>query len=530
MKDRQNGREIVSKLRQGKKTLHPAVRTSLPSLHKKKPQPRLEPISQSVQSSMKNMRTDADSDERKEDETVVESSAVKRSQSVEQLLVSRLRAEAFLSFDDEMYILHILMNGGKHAQKMKGALKKLVKSANETVFHRRLEQVLHILWTVRQSKQSLPPSLPQTPASVPSSTPPKSREEEKSTPPSPSKSLSSSSSLSSSLSSNPFPSVYHYVPRKFPSVAEHISNPASHGRVVLNVLKKIQTRLNELSFGPQASSKEEEQQGSIPRAIQPREKIILVSSASFNPIHKLHIRRFYLAKKFLEAHAFVTVLGGLLSPSHNTLVRQKHRRTPAQILPDGHRLSLCRLMVRGSSWLTVDPWEMTRKRAMDYLALLDHVKRILKERFPSEHIRVVFLCKGRSILKLSPQAMREKGLSCISLCRPQDIDFVSDHLSQAWKGVATLVEDGGVMSRSLASCTSSSVRQRVLEEEWTEVDTLTGKEASAYIRSHRMAFKMKGEEEWTEEDKRLMEKFTGSEDQPYFTSKHTPSLPPIQQP
>ena len=37
-----------------------------------------------------------------------------------------------------------------------------------------------------------------------------------------------------------------------------------------------------------------------------RPKVLLVGSGTFNPVHKLHIRRFYLARNFLEAHKGVS--------------------------------------------------------------------------------------------------------------------------------------------------------------------------------------------------------------------------------
>lgn len=44
-----------------------------------------------------------------------------------------------------------------------------------------------------------------------------------------------------------------------------------------------------------------------------RPKVLIVGSGTFNPVHKIHIRRFYLARKFLETHKGVSVLGSFLS-------------------------------------------------------------------------------------------------------------------------------------------------------------------------------------------------------------------------
>lgn len=39
------------------------------------------------------------------------------------------------------------------------------------------------------------------------------------------------------------------------------------------------------------------------------------------------------------------VVGGILSPSHPTLVRQRHRVRAAEIIPPKHRLSMARAAV-----------------------------------------------------------------------------------------------------------------------------------------------------------------------------------------
>ena len=112
------------------------------------------------------------------------------------------------------------------------------------------------------------------------------------------------------------------------------------------------------------------------------------------------------------------VVGGLMSPCHDTHVRVKCRVTPNQMLPRRHRLQLCREAVKHSSWIAVDRWDITRRRVMDYLAVLEHAQEICEKQFVGREFRLVYICSGSQLLTLSPRAMRDKGFACIAICRP----------------------------------------------------------------------------------------------------------------
>ena len=91
-----------------------------------------------------------------------------------------------------------------------------------------------------------------------------------------------------------------------------------------------------------------------------REQVILVASGAFNPVHKMHLRHLYIARKYLEERTEFEVLGGLISPQHATTVRGRYRQMRSHIIPPKHRLAMARAAVGASTWLTVDPWEITR--------------------------------------------------------------------------------------------------------------------------------------------------------------------------
>ena len=119
--------------------------------------------------------------------------------------------------------------------------------------------------------------------------------------------------------------------------------------------------------------------------------VIIVGSGSFNPATRKHIRNFFIAKQCIESGSNMFVLGSLLSPSHHSLVRQKFRTCPGEILPDPHRLAIAQLSVKDSIWVSVDPWEITRRRVMDYLSVLDHTARRARDEFTGFNVKIMWV-------------------------------------------------------------------------------------------------------------------------------------------
>jgi hypothetical protein len=122
---------------------------------------------------------------------------------------------------------------------------------------------------------------------------------------------------------------------------------------------------------------------------------VLIGSGSFNPLTRMHLRQYYVAKQYLEtSYLGYTVLGCLLSPSHATSVRERYKTNPSEIIPSPHRLAIAQMLVEDSSFISVDPWEISRRRPMDYLSMLDHTADMLRAHFPLVDIKVLYLCKG----------------------------------------------------------------------------------------------------------------------------------------
>jgi hypothetical protein len=93
-----------------------------------------------------------------------------------------------------------------------------------------------------------------------------------------------------------------------------------------------------------------------------------------------------------------------------------------QIIPCPHRLAIAQLCVEDSKWLSIDPWEITRKRAMDYLSLLEHTSNMLASSFPNIEIKILYLCKASTVPLLSPQLLKHGNYGCVCVCRAPESD------------------------------------------------------------------------------------------------------------
>mmetsp|Transcript_35353 Transcript_35353/g.46677 ORF Transcript_35353/g.46677 Transcript_35353/m.46677 type:complete len:299 (-) Transcript_35353:233-1129(-) len=250
-----------------------------------------------------------------------------------------------------------------------------------------------------------------------------------------------------------------------------------------------------------------------------RPKLLIVGSGAYNPIHKLHLRMFYVARRFLEERTEGEVVGGVVSPSHPTLVRQKYRTRPREIIPPRHRLQITKIAVGESSWLTVDPWEITRRRIMDYLSVLDHVASTVQRAFPhmedaNRPIQILYLCKGNSVLKLNPEMLREKGYGCVCVCRPLETDKLLSMMGKRFAGVAHVVEDRAILSHQLERTCSHRVRQELIQG--NSVEDMTGEAVSKYLIHHQIGDKMSGRVKWNRADNDFS--FHTDEEKPYANS------------
>ncbi|KAL3661359.1 hypothetical protein V7S43_013563 [Phytophthora oleae] len=231
--------------------------------------------------------------------------------------------------------------------------------------------------------------------------------------------------------------------------------------------------------------------------------IVLVSSGAYNPIHMLHIRAFYVARQYVESNYKFPVVGAFISPSHDTYVRVKNRRNPREMITKRHRLALVETAVAPSSWIEVDKWEITRRRVLDYLSTLTHVREMCESHFPQYRFHVMYVCGCNTVVKLSHSALRDEGFGSITVCRPTQTDMVTKHLGKALAKTTTIVEDTGVLPCDLERATSFRVRQALkdVDTNGDKIEMMVGKPVFQYFLQHEIGYKIAGKTSWTEEDK-----------------------------
>lgn len=231
--------------------------------------------------------------------------------------------------------------------------------------------------------------------------------------------------------------------------------------------------------------------------------IVLVSSGAYNPIHMLHIRSFYVARQYVEANYKFPVVGAFISPSHDTFVRVKNRRNTREMVTKRHRLALIETAVASSSWIEVDKWEITRRRVLDYLSTLTHIREMCESHFPQYRFHVMYVCGCNTVVKLSHSALRDEGFGCITVCRPAQTEMVIKQLGKTLAKTTTIVEDSGVLPYELESATSFRVRQALTNahSNANKIEMMVGKPLFHYLLRHEIGEKIAGKVSWSDEDK-----------------------------
>ncbi|XP_064961201.1 nicotinamide/nicotinic acid mononucleotide adenylyltransferase-like isoform X2 [Musa acuminata AAA Group] len=120
--------------------------------------------------------------------------------------------------------------------------------------------------------------------------------------------------------------------------------------------------------------------------------VVLLSAGSFNPPTYMHLRLFELAKDALEAQGYI-VIGGYMSPANDAYRKQ-------DLLPSIHRVHLCELACRTSSFVMVDPWEAKQNSYQRTLTVLSRIQSSLCHSglIRKESLKVMLLC-GSDLLE-----------------------------------------------------------------------------------------------------------------------------------
>ncbi|XP_054443654.1 nicotinamide/nicotinic acid mononucleotide adenylyltransferase 2 isoform X1 [Pteronotus mesoamericanus] len=125
--------------------------------------------------------------------------------------------------------------------------------------------------------------------------------------------------------------------------------------------------------------------------------VILLACGSFNPITKGHIQMFERARDYLHKTGRFIVIGGIISPVHDSYGKQRaaqdsisgrlwgadgcphdHSVAPQGLVSSRHRLIMCQLAVQNSDWIRVDPWECYQDTWQTTCSVLEHHRDLMK--------------------------------------------------------------------------------------------------------------------------------------------------------
>ncbi|KAL6078148.1 Nicotinamide/nicotinic acid mononucleotide adenylyltransferase 1 [Balamuthia mandrillaris] len=121
-----------------------------------------------------------------------------------------------------------------------------------------------------------------------------------------------------------------------------------------------------------------------------RKKLVLITTGTYSPVHRMHLHVFEAAKKLLEEKHGFQVVAGFVSPSHDEYVWQK-------LETDGitgyHREAMLQLATKDSDWISVSSWELNQPYFQSMYKATLALHGLLREEFAEqEELQVMYLC------------------------------------------------------------------------------------------------------------------------------------------
>jgi len=205
-----------------------------------------------------------------------------------------------------------------------------------------------------------------------------------------------------------------------------------------------------------------------------RQKVVLVTTGSFCPVHKMHLQVFQAAKEFLTEHPNFNVISGFISPSHDEYVRSK---LPESFIPATHRAEMCRRAIdecEEYSWISVDEWECTQQYFKSFYQVVNSLDITFQKEFPEETFRVMYLCGADLILRCNGMSSAGK-FSIVAVGRPGYSEPLQKLINCNSK-----MKELFFVSKDTEDISSTLIRERLAEGK--SVDDLTFKSVAEYLK------------------------------------------------
>ena len=220
-----------------------------------------------------------------------------------------------------------------------------------------------------------------------------------------------------------------------------------------------------------------------------RKFAVIVGHGSYNPLTRMNMRNYFIAKQELESRYGYVILGSILSPIHGVTLREKYSNNSNDVMPSNHRLAIAQLMVKDSKWLNIDSWEITRKKPMNYIAYLDHIATILKSEINDIDIQIIYLSPADNVIKLTVDLsiLKLKSYIVCTLCRAPESNNFRVNLGSKWNNMIYVIEDNEVLNNNVL-INSQIIRENIKLNQ--SIDYLVGDFVNSYIISHKLGAKV----------------------------------------
>ena len=197
-------------------------------------------------------------------------------------------------------------------------------------------------------------------------------------------------------------------------------------------------------------------------------RCVLLSTGSYNPIHRMHVESFYLARRALEERNLL-VVGAFLSPSHDSYVRSK--LGDHDCIGTEDRLNMCQLSIDAQQgqdvgsqpFLSLDAWESSScSHPIDHNKVTLSLREYLAQHFPNESIRVVYLCGSDHFTRCRYMVWlrQQTNVSVAMVKRPSHLKN-NAHNDGGFSQDSETFEDVYVIETSREEdCSSTLIRQR----------------------------------------------------------------------
>ncbi|XP_042483147.1 nicotinamide/nicotinic acid mononucleotide adenylyltransferase isoform X2 [Macadamia integrifolia] len=212
--------------------------------------------------------------------------------------------------------------------------------------------------------------------------------------------------------------------------------------------------------------------------------VVLLATGSFNPPTYMHLRMFELAKDALNSEGYC-VIGGYMSPVNDAYKKRG-------LISAEHRIQMCDLACKSSSFIMVDSWEAKQSSFQRSLTVLARIRSCLSENglISGKSLRIMLVCgsdllesfsiPGAWIREQVRSICRDYGIVCIRR-EGKDIEKIvsSDDILTEYKDNIKIVDE-------LIPNQISSTRVRECISRGLSVKYLTADEVIDYIKQEHL--------------------------------------------